>query len=142
MHSAHLQPQNGFNASASSSSSTKHPLEGLVPRAVGLDKIHEIMGGDVNPFKGNGTQPYSANYRKILQQRKGLPVYQKMQEFYDVVSVQPHSRICVSCCLAENLTFAMSGSSTTIKSSLWKVRPVPERQLRSLNSCVTPTCLT
>lgn len=81
---AHLQPQNGFNASASSSSSTKHPLEGLVPRAVGLDKIHEIMGGDVNPFKGNGTQPYSANYRKILQQRKGLPVYQKMQEFYDV----------------------------------------------------------
>jgi len=58
-----------------------------MPRAVGLDRIHEIMNGDVNPFKGNGTQPFSANYRKILQQRKGLPVYQKMEEFYDVVSI-------------------------------------------------------
>lgn len=38
--------------------------------------------GDVNPFKSSA--PFSPSYRKILLQRKGLPVYQKMQEFLDI----------------------------------------------------------
>jgi hypothetical protein len=81
--SAHMQPKQAY----SNGSSSTHPLEGLIPRAVGLGKIHEIMNGDINPFRGDGKQPFSANYRKILQQRKGLPVYQKMEEFYDVASL-------------------------------------------------------
>ncbi|KAJ9124292.1 DEAH-box ATP-dependent RNA helicase prp43 [Naganishia vaughanmartiniae] len=62
----------------------KHPLEGLVPGKVTLDQTVAIMDGDINPFKGDGTTPYSANYKRILQGRKQLPVFQKMKEFYDV----------------------------------------------------------
>ncbi|KAJ9109868.1 DEAH-box ATP-dependent RNA helicase prp43 [Naganishia cerealis] len=63
---------------------TKHPLEGLIPGKVTLEQAQTIMDGDVNPFKGDGTTPFSANYKRILQGRKQLPVYQKMKEFYDV----------------------------------------------------------
>lgn len=38
----------------------------------------------MNPFKNQA--PFSANYKKILEQRKGLPVYQKMTEFLEVFS--------------------------------------------------------
>ncbi len=52
-----------------------------------VDKIKSIMDGDVNPFKkGFAKAPFSANYRKILEGRKKLPVFDKMQEFFDVVS--------------------------------------------------------
>jgi pre-mRNA-splicing factor ATP-dependent RNA helicase DHX15/PRP43 len=45
------------------------------------------MDGDVNPFKKGFTKaPFSPNYRKILTGRKKLPVFDKMQEFFDVVS--------------------------------------------------------
>lgn len=40
--------------------------------------------GDINPFKN--LAPFSPQYRKILDQRKNLPVYQKMQEFLSVFS--------------------------------------------------------
>lgn len=43
-----------------------------------------MQDGDVNPFKNQA--PFSANYKKILEQRKGLPVYQKMTEFLEVFS--------------------------------------------------------
>ena len=36
----------------------------------------------MNPFKSSA--PFSAQYKKILAQRKGLPVYQKMEEFLTV----------------------------------------------------------
>lgn len=43
------------------------------------------MDGDINPFKGDGKSvPFSPAYKKILEGRKNLPVYQKMEEFYDV----------------------------------------------------------
>lgn len=43
------------------------------------------MDGDVNPFKKGFTKaPFSPNYRKILAGRKKLPVFDKMQEFFDV----------------------------------------------------------
>lgn len=70
--------------SNSNGSTSSHPLEGLVSRNVPLDRIHKILDGDTNPFRGNGSTPFSANYRKILKQRKGLPVFQKMEEFYKV----------------------------------------------------------
>nr|ODN88577.1 pre-mRNA-splicing factor ATP-dependent RNA helicase DHX15/PRP43 [Cryptococcus depauperatus CBS 7841] len=61
---------------------TSHPLIGLVPRKVTVQQAKNIMDGDVNPFKD--LAPWSSVYRKILAQRKGLPVYQKMQEFLTV----------------------------------------------------------
>ncbi|KAJ9112442.1 DEAH-box ATP-dependent RNA helicase prp43 [Naganishia adeliensis] len=72
------------NGNSTGRNGSKHPLEGLVPGKVTLDQAQAIMDGDVNPFKGDGTTPFSANYRKILQGRKQLPVFQKMKEFYDV----------------------------------------------------------
>ncbi|WVQ81617.1 hypothetical protein IAT38_003741 [Cryptococcus sp. DSM 104549] len=59
-----------------------HPLNGMVPRKVTVGQAKAIMDGDVNPFKN--LSPWSNNYKKILEQRKGLPVYQKMQEFLTV----------------------------------------------------------
>lgn len=73
-----------MNNGNSSRNASKHPLEGLVPGKVTLEQAQAIMDGEINPFKGDGTTPFSANYKKILQGRKQLPVYQKMKEFYDV----------------------------------------------------------
>ena len=72
------------NGQSSKRNGSTHPLEGLVPGKVTLEQAQAIMDGDINPFKGDGTVPFSANYKKILQGRKQLPVYQKMKEFYDV----------------------------------------------------------
>ncbi|ODN75120.1 hypothetical protein, variant [Cryptococcus amylolentus CBS 6039] len=54
----------------------------MVPRKVTVDQAKKIMDGEVNPFKN--LSPWSNNYKKILEQRKGLPVYQKMQEFLSI----------------------------------------------------------
>ncbi|WWC91392.1 uncharacterized protein L201_006336 [Kwoniella dendrophila CBS 6074] len=76
---------NGYaTGSNGTSEKASNPLNGLVPRKVSVAQAKSIMDGDVNPFKG--LQPFSASYRKILEQRKGLPVYQKMQEFLTVFS--------------------------------------------------------
>jgi hypothetical protein len=76
-------PQNGSPSLAGSG----HPLDGLVPRKVTVDQTKKLMDGDVNPFKKGAIKaPFSANYRKILEGRKKLPVFDKMQEFFDVVS--------------------------------------------------------
>ncbi|KAK6904534.1 pre-mRNA-splicing factor ATP-dependent RNA helicase DHX15/PRP43 [Kwoniella mangroviensis CBS 8886] len=71
----------GINGTSGKAS---NPLNGLVPRKVSVAQAKSIMDGDVNPFKG--LSPFSTSYRKILEQRKGLPVYQKMQEFLTVFS--------------------------------------------------------
>lgn len=69
---------------SSSSNGVKNPLSGLVPRKVTADQAKAIMDADVNPFKG--LAPFSAGYRKILEVRKNLPVYDKMDEFLKVFS--------------------------------------------------------
>lgn len=38
---------------------------------------------NTNPFTG---QPYSSQYKKILEARKKLPVYAQMDQFYKQVS--------------------------------------------------------
>jgi pre-mRNA-splicing factor ATP-dependent RNA helicase DHX15/PRP43 len=104
---AHLGPQSQSNGAATGSNGNgvgaatgKNPLNGLVPRMVTTEQAKNILvsypaltssnvkadrqDGDVNPFKNQ--QPFSANYKKILEQRKGLPVYQKMTEFLEVFS--------------------------------------------------------
>ncbi|WVQ93389.1 hypothetical protein IAU59_000458 [Kwoniella sp. CBS 9459] len=75
---------NGANGAAGPAGKVSNPLNGLVPRKVSVAQAKTIMDGDVNPFKG--LAPFSASYKKILEQRKGLPVYQKMQEFLTVFS--------------------------------------------------------
>ncbi|RSH95451.1 DEAH-box ATP-dependent RNA helicase prp43 [Saitozyma podzolica] len=69
---------------ANGAPAVKNPLNGLIPRKVSVDQAKAIMDGDVNPFKN--LAPFSPQYRKILDQRKNLPVYQKMQEFLSVFS--------------------------------------------------------
>ncbi|WVO22778.1 uncharacterized protein IAS62_004116 [Cryptococcus decagattii] len=73
---------NGANGVTGSIDRNEHPLNGMVPRKVTVDQAKKIMDGDVNPFKS--LAPWSNTYKKILEQRKGLPVYQKMQEFLTV----------------------------------------------------------
>lgn len=43
-----------------------------------------VQEGDVNPFT---KQPHTAQYKKILEARKKLPVYAQMTEFYKMVSL-------------------------------------------------------
>jgi pre-mRNA-splicing factor ATP-dependent RNA helicase DHX15/PRP43 len=94
---AHLPPSQRGSASAKD----KQPLYGFMPRKVKgeqareamvrcfanflyhpLENIHLIQGGDINPFT---LQPLSAQYKKILEARKKLPVYAKMDEFFQMV---------------------------------------------------------
>lgn len=49
-----------------------------------MERSDNLKDGDVNPFKG--LQPFSPSYKKILEQRKNLPVYQKMTEFLEIFS--------------------------------------------------------
>ena len=60
-----------------------HPLHGWSPRKVTAEQVRKAMDGDVNPFT---KQPVSAQYKKIMEARKKLPVYGYMDEFYQIVS--------------------------------------------------------
>lgn len=97
-------PKDGFQPTHPSGGSKKfsnEPLYGFVPRMVAAKqvqgalvregsrdatdkKLTKLQDGDVNPFN---KKPYSAQYKKILQARKKLPVYAQMAEFYEMVSV-------------------------------------------------------
>ncbi|KAH6879690.1 pre-mRNA-splicing factor ATP-dependent RNA helicase PRP43 [Coprinopsis sp. MPI-PUGE-AT-0042] len=57
---------------------TKEPLYGLRSREVKGDSVRLALESDVNPFT---QQPHTAQYRKILEARKKLPVFAQMDEF-------------------------------------------------------------
>ena len=99
---AHLPPsQRG--AGVSVDPTAKEPLYGFLPRIVTGPQVLKAMvcfkfpcsnffraealnpkqDGDVNPFT---KQPHSAQYKKILESRKKLPVFNQMEEFLDIVS--------------------------------------------------------
>lgn len=62
-----------------------------LPREVTADQVHLALKHDVNPFTN---QPHTAQYKKILEARKTLPVFAHMAEFYKIVSFMhnlPHS---------------------------------------------------
>jgi pre-mRNA-splicing factor ATP-dependent RNA helicase DHX15/PRP43 len=122
-----------MNNGNSSRNASKHPLEGLVPGKVTLDQAQAIMDGEVNPFKGDGTTPFSANYKKILQGRKQLPVFQKMKEFYDVF--EKHQIVVM-----EGQTG--SGKTTQYVGTSWGGVIPAHLQLSAefRNSCVTTIC--
>ncbi|CAL1702815.1 unnamed protein product [Somion occarium] len=65
--------------SSSSNGSIKEPFFGFIPRKVAAKDARRVMDGDVNPFT---KQPFSPQYKKILEVRKKLPVYTRMDEFY------------------------------------------------------------
>ncbi|KAJ7796641.1 P-loop containing nucleoside triphosphate hydrolase protein [Mycena olivaceomarginata] len=72
---AHRHPtQRDTGSSRSKSLGVKEPLYGFLPRKVNGDQEHEV-----NPFT---KQPHSAQYKKILDARKKLPVYAQMDDFY------------------------------------------------------------
>ncbi|KAL7278102.1 hypothetical protein ACG7TL_008072 [Trametes sanguinea] len=54
------------------------PLFGWLPRKVTAAQVLKAMEGDVNPFT---KRPHSAQYKKILEARKKLPVFAQMEDF-------------------------------------------------------------
>ncbi|KAG6889618.1 hypothetical protein C0992_004574 [Termitomyces sp. T32_za158] len=79
---AHLHPsERGVGASGSNPVS-KEPLFGFMPRRVKGEQVRKAMEHDINPFT---KQPLSGQYKKILEARKKLPVYAKMDEFFQMV---------------------------------------------------------
>lgn len=59
------------------------PLRGLTAREITGKDARRVLDADVNPFAADGLRPFSDRYRRILQQRKELPVYAQMDEFYE-----------------------------------------------------------
>ncbi|KAF5378953.1 hypothetical protein D9757_008739 [Collybiopsis confluens] len=81
---AHLKPsQRGAPVAASSTNSDREPLFGFLPRKVKGEQVRKAMDHQLNPFN---KQPHSAQYRKILETRKGLPVFSQMDEFLEIFS--------------------------------------------------------
>ncbi|GJJ14273.1 DEAH-box ATP-dependent RNA helicase prp43 [Clathrus columnatus] len=65
--------------SSTQNSTKEHPLHGFLPRRVTASQVQKALEGDVNPFTN---RPHSAQYKKILETRKKLPVYAQMSDFY------------------------------------------------------------
>ncbi|KAH9840703.1 P-loop containing nucleoside triphosphate hydrolase protein [Rhodofomes roseus] len=61
----------------------KDPFYGWLPRRINAEQVQKAMAGDVNPFT---KQPHSAQYKKILETRKKLPVFAQMSEFLRMFS--------------------------------------------------------
>ncbi|KAF9779337.1 P-loop containing nucleoside triphosphate hydrolase protein [Thelephora terrestris] len=58
-----------------------HPLDDFIPRMVTAKQVQAALDGPLNPFN---LQPYSAQYKGILRNRKELPAYAQMTEFYEM----------------------------------------------------------
>ncbi|KAG2336630.1 P-loop containing nucleoside triphosphate hydrolase protein [Suillus weaverae] len=82
---AHRHPTERAISSASTlngaSASAREPLYGFVPRMVNADQVRQALEHDLNPFT---KQPHTAQYKKILEARKKLPVFAQMTEFYKI----------------------------------------------------------
>ncbi|KAG2148222.1 P-loop containing nucleoside triphosphate hydrolase protein [Suillus bovinus] len=82
---AHRHPTERATLSASTlngaSPSSREPLYGFVPRMVNADQVRQALEHDLNPFT---KQPHTAQYKKILEARKKLPVFAQMTEFYKI----------------------------------------------------------
>ncbi|GLB45409.1 putative P-loop containing nucleoside triphosphate hydrolase protein [Lyophyllum shimeji] len=78
---AHLPPhQRGVGPS---NPAAKEPLYGFIPRKVKGEQVRKAMEQGINPFT---KQPLSAQYKRILEVRNKLPVYAKMDEFFQMFS--------------------------------------------------------
>ncbi|KAG5638130.1 hypothetical protein H0H81_001733 [Sphagnurus paluster] len=81
---AHLPPSQRGSGPSGSNGPSSEPLYGFIPRKVNGEQVRKAMGQDVNPFT---KQPHSAQYQKILEARRKLPVYAKMDEFFQMVRI-------------------------------------------------------
>ncbi|KAA1470773.1 pre-mRNA-splicing factor ATP-dependent RNA helicase PRP43 [Dentipellis sp. KUC8613] len=59
----------------------RESLSGVVPRHVKAHQVQKAMEDEYNAFTG---KPHSAQYQKLLQVRKKLPVFTQMEEFYEM----------------------------------------------------------
>ncbi|KAG1810652.1 P-loop containing nucleoside triphosphate hydrolase protein [Suillus subaureus] len=79
---AHRHPTERATLSASipngASASSREPLYGFVPRMVNADQVRQALEHDLNPFT---KQPHTAQYKKILEARKKLPVKLLFQSY-------------------------------------------------------------
>ncbi|KAG6840945.1 DEAH-box ATP-dependent RNA helicase prp43 [Blastosporella zonata] len=80
---AHRAPSERGVGPSGSNVAGKEPLFGFMPRKVKGEQARKAMEQDINPFT---KQPHSAQYKKILEARKKLPVYAKMDEFFQMFS--------------------------------------------------------
>ncbi|KAI0043045.1 P-loop containing nucleoside triphosphate hydrolase protein [Auriscalpium vulgare] len=71
--------QNGRDAALQA----KQPLFGFVPRLVNAEQVQKAMEHELNPFNN---QPHTPQYKRILGDRKKLPVFSQMAEFYTMFS--------------------------------------------------------
>ncbi|KAI0631615.1 pre-mRNA-splicing factor ATP-dependent RNA helicase PRP43 [Trametes polyzona] len=71
------------SSSPAPSLGAQDPLYGFLPRSVTSQQVLKAMEGDVNPFT---KKPHSAQYKKILEDRKKLPVFSQMDEFLKMFS--------------------------------------------------------
>ncbi|KAG5640971.1 DEAH-box ATP-dependent RNA helicase prp43 [Asterophora parasitica] len=122
---AHLPPSQRGAGPSGSNPASKEPLYGFIPRKVKGEQVRKAMVGliiyafrqsrvlnvfqeqDVNPFT---KQPLSAQYKKILEARKKLPVYAKMDEIPQFVAYSdlPHTRGKLVACTQPRRVAAMS----------------------------------
>ncbi|KII84726.1 hypothetical protein PLICRDRAFT_126611 [Plicaturopsis crispa FD-325 SS-3] len=84
---AHLPPNQrgagGPSGSGGNDPAAREPLYGFMPRRVKADQVRKALDHDLNAFT---KQPHSAQYKKILEMRRKLPVYGQMDEFYEMFS--------------------------------------------------------
>ncbi|KAG7093996.1 DEAH-box ATP-dependent RNA helicase prp43 [Marasmius oreades] len=64
-------------------SSSSEPLLGFLPRKVKGEQVRKALDHENNPFT---KKPHTAQYRKILEARKKLPVFMQMDEFLTMFS--------------------------------------------------------
>ncbi|KAF4583901.1 DEAH-box ATP-dependent RNA helicase prp43 [Pleurotus pulmonarius] len=65
--------------------SASQPLYGFIPRKVTGPQARKALEHDLNPFIKPPT-PHTAQYKKILESRKKLPVYAQMDDFFTMFS--------------------------------------------------------
>ncbi|KAJ8519175.1 hypothetical protein ONZ45_g3814 [Pleurotus djamor] len=70
-------------AKAEQDPSATQPLYGFLPRKVKGKQVRKALEHDLNPFT-TPPKKHSAQYVKILEARKKLPVYAQMDEFFKV----------------------------------------------------------
>ncbi|TFK39329.1 P-loop containing nucleoside triphosphate hydrolase protein [Crucibulum laeve] len=69
--------------SSKSNPTEKQPLNGFLPRKVTGPQVRTALEYDTNPFT---KQPYSKQYKTLLEARKKLPIYAQMDEFLKMFS--------------------------------------------------------
>ena len=91
---AHLSNSKKGGTSKDGVNGAVHSLRGWAPRKATAEHVRRAMNSDVNPFT---KQPVSAQYKKIMEVRRKLPVYEYMDEFYKIVSESDYEVLTRRC---------------------------------------------